>query len=561
MWIVVFSLLVLTVTFFVYGALRRKAFYKRVDKLEDWKNDILQRPIPDEIGKVKGLTMSGETEEKFEVWRSDWDDIVGVILPNVEEQLFDVEDFANKYRFQKAKALLDTIEQRLHSIEEQLKIMVDDIQVLVQSEEQNRTEIGSVRELQQKLIKEAITRRGSLSSSAKVFDEKLEKANELLQAFDERTEKGNYIQASEVLEEAKELLGQIEHLLKIVPGLFVELQTNIPAELTNLKNGLRDMEEAGFFLETFAIDSQMERLEEKRVELLEQLTVLECNGMEEEINFIEESMEQMFELLEKEVEAKNEITILLPNLREDLTKTEEKLTHLKEETESVQLSYRLAEEELVFQQKLGKELKELRQQLQVIDEVTEEQKQTFSSVRSMLEEWREGLTACQNKIEQAQESLNSLRKDELKAKEELKQLKEKLLEDKRLVQKSNIPGLPETLLHRLEDGEQKLAQAIAKLSDVPLEMGRVTALVDEAQALIHENSSILHETIEKARLAEHVIQYGNRYRSRSAEVKKRLSNAEELFRAFEYDEAIEMAVQAIEPFEKDVLEKVQHLAG
>src|SRR5690625_3733316 len=126
-----YTIVAVIIILIIISAILRKRIYKEVDRLDEWKNDILNRPIPDEIGKVKKLQMSGQTEMKFEEWRGEWDDIVGSILPNIEERLFDIEDLVSKNRFSKAKQLVAMTDERLHSIEEQLIFMLQDIDGLV----------------------------------------------------------------------------------------------------------------------------------------------------------------------------------------------------------------------------------------------------------------------------------------------------------------------------------------------------------------------------------------------------------------------------------------------
>src|SRR3954453_9544590 len=84
---------ILLLALFVVGYLIKKKYFKEMDRLEGWKIDLLNRPILDEMTKVKKLNMTGQTEELFENWRNQWDDIVTVKLPDLEEMLFDAEEF------------------------------------------------------------------------------------------------------------------------------------------------------------------------------------------------------------------------------------------------------------------------------------------------------------------------------------------------------------------------------------------------------------------------------------------------------------------------------------
>ena len=64
--------------------------------------------------KVKQLNMNGQTEERFEKWRNDWDEVITEKLPDLEELLFDAEEFIDKYRFKKAKAVQQEIRKGLN---------------------------------------------------------------------------------------------------------------------------------------------------------------------------------------------------------------------------------------------------------------------------------------------------------------------------------------------------------------------------------------------------------------------------------------------------------------
>lgn len=55
--------------------------------------------------------MTGQTEELFERWRNQWDDVVTVKLPDLEEMLFDAEEHTDRYRFKKAKEVQQSIEK------------------------------------------------------------------------------------------------------------------------------------------------------------------------------------------------------------------------------------------------------------------------------------------------------------------------------------------------------------------------------------------------------------------------------------------------------------------
>lgn len=120
---------------FVLGYLIKKKYFKEMDRLEAWKIDLLNRPILEEMSKVKQLNMTGQTEELFENWRNQWDDIVTVKLPKLEEMLFDAEEYIDRYRFNKAKTVQRTINDTLQETENQITKILEELHELVGSEE------------------------------------------------------------------------------------------------------------------------------------------------------------------------------------------------------------------------------------------------------------------------------------------------------------------------------------------------------------------------------------------------------------------------------------------
>ncbi|SIB88910.1 Septation ring formation regulator EzrA [Mycobacteroides abscessus subsp. abscessus] len=67
--------------------------------------------------------------------------------------------------------------------------------------------------------------------------------------------------------------------------------------------------------------------------------------------------------------------------------------------------------------------------------------------------------------------------------------------------------------------------------------------------------------IETVQLAEKVIQYGNRYRSKYPSIAKALREAEDSFRNYNYKEALEQAASSIEEIEPGALKRIEDMIG
>lgn len=87
-------------------------------------------------------------------------------------------------------------------------------------------------------------------------------------------------------------------------------------------------------------------------------------------------------------------------------------------------------------------------------------------------------------------------------------------------------------------------------------MDEIRMKVEEATNHVESCTELLNKTIEEASLAEQVIQFGNRYRNKYDELNIKLLQAESCFRQYQYEEALQTALKAVEKVEPNVLEKV-----
>lgn len=104
----ILTILIIIVALILVGVFMRRKVYQRVDALEEKKVYLMNRRVAEELGKIRHLNLSGETEELFESWREEWDEINHQTFGSLEDQLLASEEAAEKYRFRKAFLVLQS---------------------------------------------------------------------------------------------------------------------------------------------------------------------------------------------------------------------------------------------------------------------------------------------------------------------------------------------------------------------------------------------------------------------------------------------------------------------
>ncbi|WP_044736804.1 septation ring formation regulator EzrA [Geobacillus kaustophilus] len=543
----------------IYNQMYRKRMYREIDRLEEWKINLMNRPVPDELAKVKQLNMTGETEQLFERWRRQWDDIVAVKLPNVEEQLFDAEQLLDKYRYRQARRLLGQIADGLRRLEEEVHEIIHEVNELIGSEEQSRAEIEELRAAHREAKKTLLAYRYTFGSAADLLDVRLTEAEKQFQRFAELTEAGNYLAARDVVLTLKEELGRLTAMMEEIPKLLGECQTSLPAQLAELADGYREMEERGYILDHLHMERTLQEKREKIEQCLAMIHELRIEEAKQTAAELKEEIDALYDLLENEVLAHQYVQTEMPRIGGMLQELAAEAKETEAEALFVQQSYHLPPSDLEKYRSIEKQLHQLQKRFFLIQDRVAEAKTAYSLLKEELEQLVSQIDLMKEEHEQFRTMLQTLRKDELIAREKLDAMRKTLAEALRLVQKSRLPGLPEPYSLELAEARRSLQAVAARLEEKPLDMQAVDQALEEAKAAVERLYERTVGMIEQAMLAERTIQYGNRYRRRYPSVRKRLEEAESLFRHYDYEEALREAVAAVEEVEPGAFDRVQQL--
>lgn len=558
---VILAIILVLIFVVVYGTWMRKKIYNQIDRYETWKIDITNRPVTGEIARVKQLKMVGETEKKFEKWRSEWDEIVTSECPAVEEKLFDAEELADKFRFRKASQILQHLEVNLNSAEERIAQMLQDLNEVVDSEQQNRKDIVEAKEAYHRAKKDMITKRSQFKKTLPYLEDVIQKIDQEFKQYNSETENGNYIKAREILINIKKQLKNVGQQMESIPKLYKDIHNVLPEQLKELRNGYTEMVEQGYVLRHLQVEDQVNEME-KQLDIFDQaMEQTEFEETIESVNTMHQQMEWLYQHMEKEVICRRQLLESAPTIQQDLAVVRRKVKELDSETIIVQQSYRIDTEDLKAHHDIDQAFAKLEKDFTEVDDVLKEKKEAFSIILEKLEDMRLEINALRDSADEFKDKIKTLRKDELMAKETIQRLRQKLFDARRIVRKSNLPGVPHSYMTILEEAQDLLDEVNNKLDQKPLEMATVQQILDDATEKVNNVYEKTNELVEAAELAEQLIQYGNRYRSRHSEVNNELRRAEDYFRSYNYQEAGEIAAAAVQKVEPDILKKINLYAA
>lgn len=552
---VVIILLVIAVFAFI---IRRK-HNTEIERLEHEKHQIQNKPILEEMTKVKQLNMNGQTEEMFERWRNTWTEVMDVLMPKIDVLLFDAEENVDKFLFMKASKTEKEIQSLITSCDQKMSTILKELEELIGSEEKNRIEMEQLKEQHRAARKTLLAHQYSFGDAVPVLEAKLESFNPHFEEFDKLTDSGNYLSAREIVISVQNEGQKFFHILHDIPTVLSEIQHKIPASIHELRNGQKEMEESSYYLQHLEMTAKLDAIEEELKVLKDAIVELKVTKTIERVEEIKDEIETFYDLLEKEVLAKKYVDQHKEKTADRLREVTSVTLAVNEEATYVQQSYRLPEKEAEIPQSCLKELEELQKKFELLSSRVEEEKSAYSSLQEELNEIAEDIDRLYEEQDRFANSLKNLRIDENKARAKLEELKNLLHDTDRMLQKANIPGIPEDMDVRLEEAEEHIYVAMQSLQEVPLNMSLVENYLSKAEACMEEVHQKAKEMLENVLLTEKIIQYGNRYRANHPNVHMRLLEAEEAFRQLRYAKALEDAATAVEEVEPGALKKIEVL--
>ena len=538
-------------------SIRRKR-KKELERLIQKKEEIQQRPISEELAKVKDLNMHGQAEELFERWRAEWTEMVDVHIPAIDTLLLEAEEAIDKMRFSKARGIEQEIEDYIEQCNNDMNKILAELDHLIGSDAKSRVEIEQLKEQYRTARKTLLAHQHAYGPALPALEQRLEIFAPSFEEYDTLTIEGNYLKAREMVESLVDEAKLLHGMITDIPNVLTEVHTKIPGIIHELRSGHREMEQTGYYLAHLEMMAFLDDLEMHLQQIVVDVQQLELEKVRPSLQLINEELDVCYDQLEQEVVARRFVEQHAFSLKEKMLHHLIESKDLITEAIFVQQSYRLSEDEADTPKQNAKDLENLQRRYDVVLELYTNEQSAFSSLEEELKAITAELETTIQQQQQFAESLKKLRLDETQAHTELEQLRKELHVLERKLHKANIPGIPDEMRSRMSEVDEQLFIVAKHLEEVPLHIHNIESSLKLADKLLRETEQKAKEMLENVVLFEHTVRYGNRYRASNPAVNQRFKQAEKAFAELRYSKALEqagLAVSEIDPKAFEVIER------
>ncbi|HEK7000951.1 TPA: septation ring formation regulator EzrA [Staphylococcus aureus] len=528
-----------------------------IEKAIERKNEIETLPFDQNLAQLSKLNLKGETKTKYDAMKKDNVESTNKYLAPVEEKIHNAEALLDKFSFNASQSEIDDANELMDSYEQSYQQQLEDVNEIIALYKDNDELYDKCKVDYREMKRDVLANRHQFGEAANLLETEIEKFEPRLEQYEVLKADGNYVQAHNHIAALNEQMKQLRSYMEEIPELIRETQKELPGQFQDLKYGCRDLKVEGYDLDHVKVDSTLQSLKTELSFVEPLISRLELEEANDKLANINDKLDDMYDLIEHEVKAKNDVEETKDIITDNLFKAKDMNYTLQTEIEYVRENYYINESDAQSVRQFENEIQSL---ISVYDDILKEMSKSavrYSEVQDNLQYLEDHVTVINDKQEKLQNHLIQLREDEAEAEDNLLRVQSKKEEVYRRLLASNLTSVPERFIIMKNEIDHEVRDVNEQFSERPIHVKQLKDKVSKIVIQMNTFEDEANDVLVNAVYAEKLIQYGNRYRKDYSNVDKSLNEAERLFKNNRYKRAIEIAEQALESVEPGVTKHIE----
>ncbi|EOB8812283.1 MULTISPECIES: septation ring formation regulator EzrA [Staphylococcus] len=528
-----------------------------IEKAIERKNEIETLPFDQNLAQLSKLNLKGETKTKYDAMKKDNVESTNKYLAPVEEKIHNAEALLDKFSFNASQCEIDDANELMDSYEQSYQQQLEDVNEIIALYKDNDELYDKCKVDYREMKRDVLANRHQFGEAASLLETEIEKFEPRLEQYEVLKADGNYVQAHNHIAALNEQMKQLRSYMEEIPELIRETQKELPGQFQDLKYGCRDLKVEGYDLDHVKVDSTLQSLKTELSFVEPLISRLELEEANDKLANINDKLDDMYDLIEHEVKAKNDVEETKDIITDNLFKAKDMNYTLQTEIEYVRENYYINESDAQSVRQFENEIQSL---ISVYDDILKEMSKSavrYSEVQDNLQYLEDHVTIINDKQEKLQNHLIQLREDEAEAEDNLLRVQSKKEEVYRRLLASNLTSVPERFIIMKNEIDHEVRDVNEQFSERPIHVKQLKDKVSKIVIQMNTFEDEANDVLVNAVYAEKLIQYGNRYRKDYSNVDKSLNEAERLFKNNRYKRAIEIAEQALESVEPGVTKHIE----
>ncbi|TRL83097.1 septation ring formation regulator EzrA [Staphylococcus saprophyticus] len=528
-----------------------------IEKAEERKHKVEQLPYDESLSQLTEFNLTGETKSTYDRLKQSSLDSKNQYLLPVEEKIHDAEGLLDKFKFSQAQTEVDEAHEMMDQYEANYNELTTQVEEIIGLHKQSDHLYNECKTDYREMKRDVLANRHQFGEAASPLEQEIESFVPEMETYETLKSEGNFNQAHDHIKTLNDDMNYLKTDMDEIPDLIKEAQKELPGQFQDIKYGCRDLKVEGYDLDHVKIDSTLQTLKTELSFVEPMISRLELDEANEKLNSINDRLDEMYELIQLEVKAKNDVEETKEVITDNLFRAKEMNYTLQTEIEYVRENYYINESDV---QNVRQFENEIQNMISVYDEILREMAKSavrYSEVQDNLKYIEEHVAVINEKQEKLQNHLIQLREDEAEAEENILRVQSKKEEVYRKLLASNLPSVPERFIIMKNEIDYEVREVNKKFSVRPIHVKQLKDKVSKVVLQMNKFDDEATDVLVNAVYAEKLIEYGNRYRKDSSNIDKSLNEAERLFKNNRYKRSIEISEQALERVEPGITKQIE----
>lgn len=553
------AILLAIITVIVTRKKASKRYRNKVNELDVEKNQLINVKILSEITKVRELVKTDNLQHKLDAWDKSFNYIKDDMLPKITDEISEVDFMIDRHDYKNAIRKMTNIELEIDRLKRKSDKLISEIQIITNSEERNRALITKLkityRELQAK-FERCIKDYGDVTEAIR---EEFDKIDSQFQLFEEAMDQNDYVEVEKIVIVIEGGIDKLKNILDNVPAIVLMASFLIPGKVEEAKVMYARMIRDGYPLDYLNVEYNLEEITRKSIEIMENVKKLNMDVSESDVELktMLDYFNNLFGDFDREKESKDLFKEGCKKFRLKIEKVNKVVYDIYVQIDDIKVTYDLSEEEINRFSVLNKNLEIINEDFKSLLEHGKTKTFAYSKLNDELDGLSIKLSRLQDDLDYQLRSITSMKDDEYRAKEQLATIQDLLKKAKYKLKDYKLPVIPSSYYVELKEAQDAIREIVKELDKKPIVIKILNIRVDTARDLVFKIYNKTNDMIKASQMSEKMIIYGNRYRSTYPEVEGGLEKATTLFYKGQYDQSLQVSMEAIKLVEDNLGDKIK----
>ena len=543
------------ITLILLNIRRKNKLKKTIETLDLEKNSVIGVPILSELSKVRELVKTDDLKEKLAYWDEEINEIKEKKLDTLTDLITEADFLVERKDYKNALKKIANIEINLEAVKKKADTLLDEIKVITNSEERNRTLITKLKAIYRECENKYERRKKDYGPLTKEIEAYLSNIDKRFKKFETYMDRNDYISVEKLVVELENDINILKNYLDVTPDLILMAEMMIPNKIEETKTAYSRMQRDGYPLDYLNIEYNIKEINDKVASIIDNLKEFKLANADIELKTILEYFNTIFNSFDKEREARDIFRENIKRLKKKIEGINKIVYDIYLQMDDIKSTYDLSDSEIGKFTLISKDLEKINEDYKVLFEHGKGKTFAYSKLNEELDGLSNRLIRLQDDLDFHLKSITSMKDDETRAKEQLDMIQNLLVSSKNKLKEYKIPVIPNNYFIELEEAGEAIREIIKELAKKPIVIKVLNIRVDTARDLVFKIYNKTNDIVKSVTTCEELIMYGNRYRTINKEIDDALNIAEELFRKGKYKQSMETSIKAISAVDNTVVNK------